>query len=305
MKSTRPSLAHRLLQPWWIVCYYVFLLLFGLGSMGFNLLCGGLKLLPRQPSPERVRGWIHGIMRLYVGLMQGTGVAQVSYQGFEHLPRDRGMIIAANHPSILDAPLFLARYPHLVCLYKAALHNSLLRPAAAELAGYLSNEGGVDAIRRAASQLEEGSWLLVFPEGTRTENGALNRLQPGFAFIAQRSRAPVQTVLVRNHSNVLSKRRRYFQVPELPARVELEVGERFYPDDGETIREFTQRIEAYLRAELEKDLASYGAEAPNPAGEILEHPSGPHPQLQHGLAPAPDGEGCAHPLESRVGGDRW
>ncbi|MDP0501357.1 MAG: lysophospholipid acyltransferase family protein [Verrucomicrobiota bacterium JB022] len=279
MSAAAQPRAPKLLQAWWAACYYLFLVLFGLTSSLFNLWCGLLRQLPWRPRPTTVRTWIHLLMRSYVGLLELTGIAQVTYQGFERLSPERGLILAANHPSILDATLFLARYPHIVCLYKAALNQSLLRPAAAELAGYLSNEGGVDAIRHAAAQLQEGAWLLVFPEGTRTENAPLNPLQPGFAFIAQRAATPVQTVLVHSDSNVLSKRCRFPQLPELPARIELQVGECFYPQEGETIRNFTRRIEVYLRAQLQKDLASPELTARNPAGEAFAHASGPHPQL--------------------------
>jgi 1-acyl-sn-glycerol-3-phosphate acyltransferase len=49
----------------------------------------------------------------------------------------------------------------------------------------------VGAIREAIRRLREGRILTMFPEGTRSFNGQLQRIQPGIAMLIRRAGVPV------------------------------------------------------------------------------------------------------------------
>ena len=243
----------RLLLPVWFIAYYAFLILFALGAVLFGLACTlAHPVLGRRPGVQRsTRRLIHRLVRVYVGALTLTRGLRVHWHGLEKIPPGQGILFIANHPSILDAPLFLARFPDLACVFKSGLRKHLVLPQAAAMAGYMSNDAGIDAIRSAVEHLRAGTHVLIFPEGTRTRSGALNPLDPGFALFAQRHGRPVQSILIRTNSDILSKRCPFWRFPIVPARFDLEIGDCFQIAPGSSLRGFTREVETRLRQQLE------------------------------------------------------
>ena len=54
-------------------------------------------------------------------------------------------------------------------------------------------------------KLEGGENLLIFPEGTRTSALAINPFKNGFALIAKKTGASIQTVFIEREGRYLSK----------------------------------------------------------------------------------------------------
>ena len=49
----------------------------------------------------------------------------------------------------------------------------------------------MNAMRRVLALLESGQQVIIFPEGTRSDDGKLQRGKPGVAFLASRSGVPI------------------------------------------------------------------------------------------------------------------
>ncbi len=122
-------------------------------------------------------------------------------RGMEHVPASGAVLLVANHSSVLDPPFVGCVAPrHLSFLAKAALFRVPLfgRLIRALNARPVRREGAdAAALRVALRVLEQGGALLVFPEGTRGEEGRLREPKPGAALLAVLSGAPVVPVLVR------------------------------------------------------------------------------------------------------------
>src|SRR6266446_2055001 len=78
------------------------------------------------------------------------------------------LIIAPNHPSLLDAVMVLSRLPDVACVMKADLIDNPIYGASARFSDYIRNDGFMGAATQAIANLKGGSQLLLFPEGTRT-----------------------------------------------------------------------------------------------------------------------------------------
>jgi 1-acyl-sn-glycerol-3-phosphate acyltransferase len=65
------------------------------------------------------------------------------------------------------------------------------------------------ALRRAFDLLKQGSAVVLFPEGHRSENARLLRAEPGAGFIARRSGAPLVPIAITGSQNVLSRHSRF------------------------------------------------------------------------------------------------
>lgn len=165
--------------------------------------------------------------------------------------RDRGpLIIAANHPGLLDAPMIVSRLPDVACLLKSSLLRSIFWGAGARLAGYISNDWFLGSVNLAVEELRHGSQILLFPEGTRTEMAPLNPFRTGAAYISFRSRVPIQTVIIEQDTSFLGKDYSFFQRPGMPMHFRVRLGVKFDPPDDP--RAFTDTLHDYFIGELSR-----------------------------------------------------
>jgi 1-acyl-sn-glycerol-3-phosphate acyltransferase len=238
----------RLLMGLW---FYAMLLGLGLTSIAWNL-CAFL-LLPVVP---RVRAQAIGrqaIARAYGGFwwcVGASGLMRVDSSELDRLNDEpSGVVIAANHPTMLDALLIVARLRRGVCIMKASLLHNPFLSAGARLARYIPNDSPRAMIRRSVASLQEGGQLVVFPEGTRTEQGvSLNSFRPGFTLIAHKAGVPIQTVLIETSTPYLRKGWPIWRMPPFPVAVRLRLGQRF---EAEADHEATlKRIEDYFQKEV-------------------------------------------------------
>ena len=118
-----------------------------------------------------------------------------------HVPATGPVLLVSNHSSVLDPPFVAGVAPRqLSFLAKAELFAipGLGRLIRALNARPVRREGADAAALRAALRvLEGGGALLVFPEGTRGDEGTLRQPKPGAALLAVLSGAPVVPVVVR------------------------------------------------------------------------------------------------------------
>ena len=158
------------------------------------------------------------------------------------------MIIAPNHPCLLDAVMVISRLPNVACIMKASLLDNVLLGAAARLARYIRNDATVTVVTDAVASLQQGNHLLVFPEGTRTTRLPVNPFVGSIGFIARRAGVPVQTVFIEASSPYLGKGWPLFRKPILPVTYGIRLGRRFEPMDD--ARAFMSDLERYFITEL-------------------------------------------------------
>ena len=240
-------------HPLWRA-YEVLAMVFGLGLLA--LLClfwlpFALILKPLLPdtSGQRLgRRMIMGGFRFYLRLLEIFCACRFDLAELDAL-RDQGpLVIAANHPSLLDAVLIVSRLPNAVCVMKAALMDNILFGAAARLARYIRNNAPLEVILGAREELHAGAHLVIFPEGTRTMNFPLDPCTPSTGLIANRSKVPVQTLLIEMSTPYLGKAWPLSRPPVLPLRCRVRLGCRFAPPTDVTA--FTAELEAYFRLQL-------------------------------------------------------
>jgi len=173
--------------------------------------------------------------------------AQVS--GLEHVPRAGPLLLAANHRSFLDHFLLAAAAPRpLVFLGKSELGRGLggRLNLAMGMVPVDRGAGDIAALQPVAALLDAGAAVAIFPEGTRSPDGALYRFRSGLTRLAAMSRAPVIPVGLVGTAQVWPRGQR----PALrrPAQGTLQVrfGGALAPPgpDARSRRAFTQRLHA-------------------------------------------------------------
>ena len=195
--------------------------------------------------------FVRELFRIFLSGMRALGMLRLEIHGFETLRELRGTVIVSNHPALLDAIILIAHLPPAACVMRADLLGNPAMCGSARLAGYVTNDSGPAFVRQGIEKIRAGGNLLIFPEGTRTIRPPVNRFKHGFAMVASRSHAAVQTVVIEYQGVHLSKGVSLFAPAELPLHFILRAGERFLPEPGESPAEFSRRIENWFRAELE------------------------------------------------------
>ncbi len=164
--------------------------------------------------------WILPLGRLF---------ATLTVSGAEHLASvDRPVIFAVNHQSHLDVPVVLTALPaRLRYAVAPAMAKEFFKahffPAQSGRWAWFTNSlnyylaalffnafplpqreaGTRQTLRYIGSVLESGYSVLIFPEGKRTDTGAIDRFRPGIGMIASKLDVPVVPVRVDGLDKIL------------------------------------------------------------------------------------------------------
>ena len=218
---------------WWPLAWLALqaqLLLLGLMSALWNGVALLLyPLLPRALGLRVGRAMIAHGYRMFWRIAAASRMLQLEADALDVLRGETGLIVVANHPSMLDALMLVAHLPRSACIMKSSLmRNPLLGPGA-RLARYIRNDTAYGMIQCAVRDLREGGQLVLFPEGTRTTQPPLNPFHASFAIIAKRAQVPVQAVFIDTTSPYLGKGWPLWRLPPLPIRFTVRLGQRFPP----------------------------------------------------------------------------
>lgn len=223
------------------------LLLLGVMSTIWNLTALLLyPLLPRDRGLLVGRAGIAYGYRLYWLLASASGMIKLDANALDAFKDEPRLIVVANHPSLLDALMLVARLPRSACIMKAGLMRNPFLGAGARLARYIRNDSPRGMIRLAVQDLQHGGQLVLFPEGTRTTRHPVNPFRPGVTLIAKLAGAPIQTVFIDTESPYLGKGWPIWKLPPLPIRFSVRLGERFAPQEDTDA--LLAQLEAYFAA---------------------------------------------------------
>jgi 1-acyl-sn-glycerol-3-phosphate acyltransferase len=115
--------------------------------------------------------------------------------GAERVPREGGLVVAANHFSWVDPPALGAACPRTI--YYMAKVEAHRVPGLGELMRSFGafpvrrGESDRDAVRTMREIVRAGNALGMFVEGTRQRSGVPGRVQPGAAMVAINEGVPV------------------------------------------------------------------------------------------------------------------
>lgn len=224
--SIRHSTIGRSLSYCWrlfatALCFTVF----GLGGILAPLIATPiLHLLPgdAQTRQRRARYLVHWLFRCFIYLMRGLGVMTWQTKGLEKLRRE-GLLVLANHPTLIDVVFLVAFIPNANCIVKSRLLNNPAMRGLISLAGYITNDRSDELLAQAERSFAAGDVLVIFPEGTRTRADAPIQLHRGGANVAIRCQVPVTPVVIRCSPPTLSKEHKWYHIPKRPFLMSFEV----------------------------------------------------------------------------------
>jgi 1-acyl-sn-glycerol-3-phosphate acyltransferase len=152
------------------------------------------------------------------GILWGRGCVRLGgirfrVRGSEHIPQGQSAVYIANHQSNFDIPILYGGLPlQFRWLAKKELFDVPLFGLAMRRCGYIpidrsDRRQAMHSMTEAARQIREGTSVVVFPEGTRTPDGALQEFKKGGFLIAVKAQAPVVPVAIRGSYQVMPRSR--------------------------------------------------------------------------------------------------
>ncbi|MBA3606347.1 MAG: 1-acyl-sn-glycerol-3-phosphate acyltransferase [Acidimicrobiia bacterium] len=213
----------------------------------------------RSPAARVARGVIaEGPLRLAVRALADPEVSGLDrlddLRGRRHDDPPQPVIFAPNHHSHLDTALMVRAMPatwrHKLVMAAAADYFfdvrwkavlSALSLNAIPIDRESTGRRSADAIR---ALIDDGWSLVIYPEGGRSPDGWGQDFKGGAAYMSGRTGAPVVPVFIDGTGSIFGKG---MKRPK-PGRTRVVFGAPLRPEDGESTRRFSARIEAAVTA---------------------------------------------------------
>jgi 1-acyl-sn-glycerol-3-phosphate acyltransferase len=178
-----------------------------------------------------------------------TAIYGVRIRGRDNEPASGGVLVMSNHQSHLD--------PVLVGLSLRRRLNFLARDTLFRFAPFrwlilsldtiaLDREGvGLSGLKETLRRLKRGEMVLMFPEGTRSRDGQIAPLKPGFCAIARRAKVPMLPIAIEGAYAAWPRRRL------LPRRsvINIQIGSPLRPEDIATLSD--EQLVAQVQQRME------------------------------------------------------
>lgn len=200
--------------------------IFYLGYTAATLIHSPLCILfgPFMPFKKRYR-FINQWSRFTIWWLKVTCDITYSISGYHNIPSQPGGIIVSKHQSQWET-FFLQRLfePQATVLKRELIWVPLFGWALSLLRPIVINRANKRAalkqiIQQGKQRMAEGSWILIFPEGTRVPTGQDSKLSKGAFILASETGYPIIPV-VHNSGHCWKPH----QIIKYPGHISIEIG---------------------------------------------------------------------------------
>ena len=161
---------------------------------------------------DRRRVLLHRFTCFWASLYSWLNPAwRVQVSGREHLHPDETCVLVVNHQSLVDILVLFRLFTHFKWVSKIENFRLPFIGWNMSLNRYIKLRRGdrksvVQMMQRCRETLAEGSSLMFFPEGTRSQNGRLRAFKSGAFELAQQARVPIVPIILTGSGDALPKR---------------------------------------------------------------------------------------------------
>ena len=210
---------------------------------------------------DRRGHFAHGCARAWSWLILATTGVAVTVRGLERVEPGKTYVFVANHQSIYDIPCLFWSIPfQLRIIAKESLGSfPVLGPHLKRTGHMLVDRSRPDrsGIFGWASRLTaNGLSLIVFPEGTRSRTGMMNKFKGGSIMLAMQAGLPIVPISVIGSRHVMKKG----ELTTRPGHVTLIVHDPIETAANaepsvQQVRELADRVREVIRPEVEAEAA--------------------------------------------------
>jgi len=188
---------------------------------------------------RRARAMVSRSFRSFLWMMHGLGVFDfdIDPKCKESFAEENGLIVVANHPTLIDVVQLLAEVRYGNCIVKRALWRNLFLGGVVRATNYIPNDDSEELLSDCVEVLKNGETLVVFPEATRTVSGQPMSLRRGAARVALAAKVPMQMIHISCKPSTLTKSEHWYEIPRSRPCLRMRVGDRLdigaFAKDGE------------------------------------------------------------------------
>lgn len=223
---------------------------FFVGSILLNICILLLQLIP--VNGEKKRRYFRFLMSKFIGSLPTIMVnVRRDYINPHRETFEKPAIVIVNHQSFIDILVTLIIHPNMVMVVKKWVYDSPIFGWAVRYAGYFhANDGYEQAIPQLRKRVAEGCSIVVFPEGTRSEDGELNRFHKGAFFLSEELELDIVPIMMHGNEYSMPKGDSFLLKNGWLHRVilpRIPYSDRSY---GDTYQERTKSISRYFKKEF-------------------------------------------------------
>lgn len=148
--------------------------------------------------------------RFCAGVALRLAGIRLAVWGTEKIPPGRAVVFMPNHQSNADGPAIFVCLPPVLVLAKREFFRVPVLGWAMRLRGFIpvdrkNRERAIQAVDEAAEALRAGHSFLIFPEGTRSQDGRLQPFKKGGFIMALKAGAPIVPVSISGGRGIMRK----------------------------------------------------------------------------------------------------
>ena len=154
---------------------------------------------------------VHIIARMWSKSILFVSGIKVDVEGLANIDPGKSYIYMANHRSNFDIPVLLSCLPiQFRWLAKAELFKIPIFGRAMSGAGYVkidrsNRESAFRSIDEVAAKMKDGVSVMIFPEGTRSQDGSVKPFKKGGFVMAVDTGAPIVPIILRGTRSIMTK----------------------------------------------------------------------------------------------------
>jgi 1-acyl-sn-glycerol-3-phosphate acyltransferase len=132
---------------------------------------------------------------------------KTTYNNYDKTIFDKPSIIICNHQSHIDLMCVMSLTPKLIILTNDWVWNSPFYGRLIKYADFYPVSGGVEnALEKMQAIVKKGYSIMIFPEGTRSEDCSINRFHRGAFYLAEKLNLDILPVLIHGVGHLLPKK---------------------------------------------------------------------------------------------------
>ncbi|VAW89696.1 FIG018329: 1-acyl-sn-glycerol-3-phosphate acyltransferase [hydrothermal vent metagenome] len=249
----------RVNYAWRLIATGISFVFFGLGGVVASLtLFSVLYLFPvnRQKRSIYAQYMVSLLFRSFIWFMNLCGLLTYEINGRELL-KEKGQLVIANHPTLLDVVFLISLIPRANCIVKEQLWHNPLILGAVSAAGYIKNNSQ-QLMAQCDGSLKRQDSLIIFPGGTRDHGERPLVFLRGAANVALFSAHDITPVVIRCEPQTLGKGHAWYKIPKTPPHFVINI----LPDiaiqpflvTGNRQSKMSRELTAYIEGFYEKNI---------------------------------------------------